>query len=113
MLPRRRPARNRGPPPRSGKPMHAPRAGLSVLVVDDSRDNAESLAILLGFDGHRVRVAFSGPQALTAVAEEAPDVMILDVRMPGMDGLDVARRVAAGRAPGSRAPKIVAGTGLQ
>jgi CheY-like chemotaxis protein len=99
--------------------MHARRivrndlGGLSVLVVDDHRDGADSAAALLALGGHRVRVAYDGPSALTAVAEEPPDVVLLDLRMPGMDGLEVARRIPAALPAGSRAPRVVAVTGLQ
>ncbi|HWI13727.1 MAG TPA: response regulator, partial [Burkholderiales bacterium] len=78
------------------KPM-APKPGvaLRVLVVDDNRDAAESLAALLDVLGHTVRTAFSGEDALTAIAARCPDVVLLDIGMPGMDGHEVARRIRA------------------
>ena len=54
---------------------------------------ARSLALVLRLAGHRVRVAHSGPAALEAVREEAPELVLLDIGMPGMDGYEVARRL--------------------
>jgi CheY-like chemotaxis protein len=78
-------------------------------VVDDNVDAAESLAVLLRLDGHEVRVACDGPTALTAVQAERPDVVILDLGMPGMDGFEVARRLRG--QPGSDGLLLVALTG--
>ncbi len=64
-----------------------------VLVVDDNRDAAESLGILLGMLGAEVRVALNGPEALESLADYAADVVLLDLGMPGMDGYEVARRI--------------------
>jgi CheY-like chemotaxis protein len=64
-----------------------------VLVVDDNHDAANSLAILLRLKGNEVRVANDGPAALRAVANRRPDLIFLDIGMPGMDGYEVARRV--------------------
>jgi PAS domain S-box-containing protein len=84
-------------------------AGRRVLVVDDNIDAAESLALLLGPEGHEVVVAHDGEQALKAMAGWRPDVVLLDIGMPRLDGLEVARRVRA-RYP--CAPiKLVATTG--
>ena len=62
-----------------------------VLVVDDMRDTAESLASLLKLRGHETFVAFDGREALRMADELRPDVVILDVGMPGMSGYEVAR----------------------
>jgi PAS domain S-box-containing protein len=80
-----------------------------VLVVDDNADAASSLAILLRLEGHRADVAHSGPEALEAVARSRPDVVFLDIGMPGMDGYEVARRLRARHDP--VAMKLVALTG--
>lgn len=64
-----------------------------ILVVDDNVDAAESLAVLLRLEGHEVRTAHDGPAALKAVQVNQPDVLILDLGMPGMDGFEVARRL--------------------
>jgi len=64
-----------------------------ILVVDDNVDAAESLGTMLAYSGHDVRVAHGGVEALTAAREFAPNVMILDLGMPEMDGYAVARAV--------------------
>jgi PAS domain S-box-containing protein len=66
-----------------------------VLVVDDNRDAAESLAALIGALGHQVQVLDDGSQALAVSADWRPDVMLLDIGLPGMDGFEVARRLRA------------------
>jgi CheY-like chemotaxis protein len=82
---------------------------LTVLVVEDLQDGAESTADLLELCGHRVRVAYSGADALLASAEDVPDVVLLDIGLPGMDGWEVARRLRE-RAAGKQ-PFVVAVTG--
>jgi CheY-like chemotaxis protein len=64
-----------------------------VLVVDDNRDTAESMASMLDILGGEIRTAFDGRQALDAVQSFQPDLVFLDIGMPGMSGLDVARRI--------------------
>jgi CheY-like chemotaxis protein len=66
-------------------------AAQRILVVDDNRDAAESLGMLLGFLGNEVRVAHDGPSALEAAGAFRPAVVLLDIGMPGMDGYAVAR----------------------
>jgi PAS domain S-box-containing protein len=68
---------------------------LPILVVDDNVDAAETLAALLRLDGHRVEVAFDGEQALVAAAALRPRVVLLDLGLPKLDGLAVARRLRA------------------
>jgi two-component system CheB/CheR fusion protein len=80
-----------------------------VLVVDDNRDAAESLAALLRIQGHDVRVAGDGPKALASAEEDPPEVVFLDLGMPGMDGYEVARRMREG--PTLRQAILVALTG--
>ena len=82
---------------------------VSALVVDDHRAAAEALAVLLELYGCAVRVAWDGPAALAAVADERPDVVFLDIGMPLMDGWEVARRIRA--AVLEPQPVIVAVTG--
>lgn len=67
----------------------------TILVADDSEDAAESLGMLLEFEGHRVVIAHDGPRALAAAEAHRPDIAILDIGMPGMNGYDVARRMRA------------------
>jgi PAS domain S-box-containing protein len=69
--------------------------GRQVLVVDDNVDAAQSTAMLLRAWGHHVRVAYSGQEALQAVEESAPEVVLLDIGLPIVNGYDVARRLRA------------------
>jgi CheY-like chemotaxis protein len=64
-----------------------------VLVVDDNEDSAASLGMLLEFLGTDVQIAHDGATALTIIESYRPDVVLLDIGMPGMDGFEVARRV--------------------
>jgi CheY-like chemotaxis protein len=67
-----------------------------MLVVDDHVAGAQTLALLLGMVGHEVRVAHDGPEALAAAAGFQPEVVLLDIGLPGgMDGYQVAQRVRA------------------
>jgi PAS domain S-box-containing protein len=66
-----------------------------ILVVDDNADSAEALALALGAIGHEVRLAGDGPSALEVAAEFKPQVVLLDIGLPGMDGYEVARRLRA------------------
>lgn len=64
-----------------------------ILVVDDNRDNLEVLATRLRFRGYEIDTATRGEDALERVASKTPDLILLDVMMPGMDGFEVARRI--------------------
>lgn len=64
-----------------------------VLVVDDNKDSAASMGMLLKFLGTDVQVAYDGATALAAIESYRPDVVLLDIGMPGMDGFEVARQV--------------------
>lgn len=68
-------------------------SGYRLMVVDDNQDAADSLAMLLKLQGHKGRVAHSGPAALEVRKGYTPDVMFLDIGMPEMDGNEVARRM--------------------
>jgi CheY-like chemotaxis protein len=87
----------------------APIAGKRVLVVDDNQDSAESLGMLLELLGAEVRVANDGPEALDAFRDHEPEVVVLDIGMPSMDGYQVARAIRE-RFP-ERRPVLVALTG--
>jgi len=65
--------------------------GRRVLVVDDNVDTAESMVLLLRMRGHEVQVAFSGPMALEVASAFEPEVVLLDIGLPGLDGYEVAR----------------------
>jgi len=80
-----------------------------VLVVDDNRDAAESLALMLELDGHTVRMAHDGASAVEIAATWQPDVVLLDIGLPGMNGYEAARRMRA--LPRKRPMRIVATTG--
>jgi two-component system, OmpR family, response regulator MprA len=67
-----------------------------VLVVDDDQRIASAIRRALIYEGYQVEVARDGPVALTHVRERPPDLMILDVMLPGLDGMEVARRLQAG-----------------
>ena len=86
-----------------------PTARTRVLVVDDNRDAAESLTMILQMSGHEAETAFSGAQALERVGVFKPDVVLTDIGMPGMDGYEVARRLRAD--PATRDLRIIALTG--
>jgi CheY-like chemotaxis protein len=81
----------------------------SVLVVDDNRDAADSVAALLQLRGHLVWVAYDGPSALAVAAERSPQVVLLDIGLPGMNGYEVATRLR--EMDQTRASTIVALTG--
>jgi CheY-like chemotaxis protein len=83
--------------------------GLRVLVVDDNEDAAESLAVLLELSGHDTRVANDGDAAVRTAHEFRPDVVFLDIGMPGKDGYEVAKELR--ESPDTRAAVLVALTG--
>ena len=64
-----------------------------VLVVDDNVDNAQGLAMLLEMTGHATRLAHDGPAAVQAAIDYQPDVVLLDIGLPGLDGYKVAQRI--------------------
>ena len=68
-----------------------------ILVVDDNIDAAESLALMLGYLGHETIVAHDGPSTLEAAAAFQPELVLLDIGLPGLDGYEVARRLRAER----------------
>jgi PAS domain S-box-containing protein len=84
-------------------------AGLRILVADDNADAAELLRDLLARHGHTVDVVGNGHAALEAAARVKPDVALLDIGMPGLNGHDVARRLRA--QPDTRATRLVALSG--
>ncbi len=67
--------------------------GSHIMLVEDHPDAAESLALLLELLGHRVRVFNEGGAALQAAHREPPDIMVVDIGLPGIDGYEIARRV--------------------
>jgi two-component system response regulator MprA len=77
---------------------------MRLLVVDDDPSVREALALVLDLNGFDVTTAVDGRDAIRALAVAAPDAMILDVLMPGLDGLEVCRRI---RATGDRTPVLM------
>jgi PAS domain S-box-containing protein len=98
-------------PPRSENVETTRQAGpsLRILLVDDLADATDLLALLLRMWGHEVQVAYTGPAGLEAAEVFRPDVVLLDIGLPGMSGYDVARRIRE-RARG-KVPLLVAMTG--
>ncbi|CAN5919568.1 hypothetical protein BH11PSE8_BH11PSE8_28260 [soil metagenome] len=84
-------------------------AAYRVLVADDLRDIADSVALLLEDEGHTVQVAYDGLQALQLAESWRPDVVLLDIGMPGLDGNEVCRRIRA--APWGAPMLLIAQTG--
>ena len=74
------------------EPMAA-EARCRVLVADDLRDSADSLALLVGAMGHEVRVAYDGEEALQLAGEFRPEIVLLDLGMPKLSGFEVCRRI--------------------
>jgi CheY-like chemotaxis protein len=74
------------------------RARRRVLVVEDDKDSREMLRILLELDGHDVHEAEDGPGGLSAALALRPDVVLVDVGLPGLDGHEVARQLRGGPA---------------
>jgi PAS domain S-box-containing protein len=72
-----------------------PRANRRVLVVDDHRDSADSLAMLLKAMGHEVDRAYDGEQAIELASKVVPELILLDIGMPRMDGYETCRRLKA------------------
>jgi len=73
------------------RPNHSP--GRRILVVDDIADVADTLAMLLTATGHQTQVAYDGPNAITAARNFRPEVVLLDIGLPGMSGLGVAQQL--------------------
>jgi PAS domain S-box-containing protein len=85
-------------PPGADRPIHVgtpaePPVGLRVLVVDDNWDAAASLGVVLRRAGHNTRTAHDGLQALTAAEQFRPDVVLLDIGLPKLNGYEVAQRI--------------------
>jgi CheY-like chemotaxis protein len=88
-------------PPRRGR--------LHILTVEDDRITAENWAFLLRREGHEVNIALDGPTALCSAQVHQPDVVLLDIGLPGMNGYDVARHLYQQK--GAKRPLLIAVTG--
>ena len=79
-------------PPRPSR-----QGGKRILVVDDNADAAESIAVLMGIEGHDVKTVTDAMQALTCLDAFAPQVAIIDIGLPGMNGYELAAGIRANR----------------
>lgn len=86
-----------------------PRRSYRLLLVDDNRAMVEALQVLLKRDGHEVHLAGSGEEAIEAVIDARPDLILLDLELPDRDGIEVARLIQ--QTPGAAPPTIIALTG--
>ncbi|NLD67681.1 MAG: response regulator [Limnobacter sp.] len=82
----------------------------AILVVDDNADAADSLALILELEGFRTRAVYDGRAALSAIVEDPPTAVLLDIGLPDLDGLEVARQ-ARERLPRAHRLLIVALSG--
>ena len=82
---------------------------LRILIVDDNIDAARMLQVLLRCEGHEARIAFDGPSAIEAAKLTLPDVVFLDLTLPGMSGVEVAAKLRG--LPELSACRLVAVTG--
>ncbi|WP_416763391.1 response regulator [Roseateles sp. So40a] len=98
------------PSPRADEPGAPARAdACQVLVVDDNRDAADSMAVFLELAGFETQVELDGPGAIDRAATHGPEVVLLDIGLPGLDGYEVARRLRA--LPGGDRCLLIALTG--
>ena len=98
------------PPTASTVPAGAPQpVALRILLVDDNHDAVDSLALLLALAGHETHLAHDGLQAVSAAQSLQPDVILLDLGLPGIDGFEAARRIR--KQTGGKCPLLVAITG--
>jgi CheY-like chemotaxis protein len=88
---------------------NAQRPRARVLIVDDNRDGAQGLAMMLDLEGHEVRTAADGLEALAIAEEFQPQVVLLDIGMPGIDGYETARRLRT--RPWAQSTRLFAQTG--
>jgi signal transduction histidine kinase/DNA-binding response OmpR family regulator len=92
-----------------GKSMRPNASGLRVLLVDDNADSAQTMATLLRLDGHEPEVVYDGESALECAPRFAPDAVLVDISLPGINGFDVARELRA--RPQTRDTLLIAMTG--
>jgi len=89
----------------------APASDLRVLVVEDDPESLQLMGVLLSLWRYQPRLSADGPAGLQAVAQEMPEVVLLDLGLPGIDGFEVAEKIRA--SPGGDAPLIVAVTAFR
>jgi CheY-like chemotaxis protein len=91
------------------KPFENTTAAHRILVVDDNRDSAESLAILLRLAGNELQIAHDGLEAVEKAALQSPDIIVLDIGLPKLNGYDACRAIRA--QPGGKDITIIAASG--
>ena len=98
------------------QPLHSPNTSTAkaespkrILVTDDNQDAANSVAMLLRLSGHEVETAYDGIKAVQKAESYQPDIMLLDIGLPGMNGYDVCRSIR--QQPWGKSIRIVALTG--
>jgi two-component system, chemotaxis family, CheB/CheR fusion protein len=98
------------PPPAMTRELVLTAKGLRILIVDDNRDAAGMLAMLLQFSGHETHTAHDGVEAVEATTKLEPDVILLDIGLPRMSGYEAARQIREQQEQPGR-PLLVALTG--
>jgi CheY-like chemotaxis protein len=93
----------------SEEPASLPFSSCRVLIIEDNPDNRDMLRKLIQFWGHQVEVAATGPDGVEKGLSWLPDVVLIDIGLPGMNGFEVARRLRT--LPDGRQPLLVAMTG--
>jgi CheY-like chemotaxis protein len=102
-------AASHAPPPVQASPKTVASARKRILVVDDNRDNADSLSLLLKIGGHDSYAIHDGHEAIEAAERLRPDMILLDIAMPKLNGLDVCTRIR--EMPWGKDMMVVAVTG--
>ena len=96
--------------PSGDSPDSGPAVARRILLVDDNRDVRDSLKQLLELEGHSVSIAGDGRSALEIAAKEAPEIVVLDIGLPDMDGYELARRLR--RLDATSKALLIAATGF-
>jgi CheY-like chemotaxis protein len=86
-------------PASATEPQHVPVARRRILIVDDNQDAADSLALLLQLDGHETQAVYTSRDALERARSYQPDIMLLDIGLPEMNGYEVALQLRRDGAP--------------
>lgn len=82
-----------------------------IMIVDDEKNLCESIGRILSGEGYEVKLAFSGSEALSLLEEFKPDALLLDVKMPGIDGIEVCHRIRTDKNESTKIIPIIMITG--